>query len=155
MGAAFGNAVKVVADLYSANLLEFTDPVNWQDEIVNEATVLTRAIVTAQEALGNELGLEDRQYGNRGGNKSYQKSSPAGSTSTSGTDNDPDATPYTPSADGATPGQIKFLTALLSERGMDIGQYIGLLNKENAKRAIHRMAKKGFDTEEQVWDGIL
>ena len=152
-GYIFGGNLKVIGELYAAGVFEFSDPVNWVDELVSEVTQLTRATIQAQEDLGNELNLPDRQSNRSSGGSPKQAS--GGSTSTSGTDNDPDRFAYVPSSDGVTPGQVKFLSSLLDERGMAIGDFLPLLNKESAKRAIHWMAKKGMQNEAEIFNGIL
>ena len=156
LGMIFGNALTNVTKLYASGKLEFVNPGEWTDEIVSEVTQLTRAAVTAQQQLGKELQLPERQRGGTGGRKP-QTTSPqqasGGNTSQSGSD--PDAFPYKPSAEGVTPGQVKFLSSLLDERGMAIGEFLPLLNKESAKRAIHRMHVKGLSSEDEVFAGIL
>ena len=130
---------------------------DWQTQLVTETTQLTRQVVQAQIDLGNELGLPERQRGGGRSGGSSRKPTSNGPSSTSGTgnDDDPDRFPYEASAEGVTPGQVKFLSSLLDERGLAIGDFLPLLNKESAKRAIHRMYKKGLNSEDEIFAGIL
>lgn len=158
LGMIFGNALTNITKLYAAGKLEFVNPADWTDEIVSETTQLVRAAVDAQTALGKELGLQDRTFGGKksGGSRPQGTSQPqasGGNSSQSG--NDPDAFPYVPSNEGVTPGQVKFISSLLDERGYAIGDFLPLLNKESAKRAIYRMVNKGAEKEEEIFAGIL
>ena len=155
VGMAFGNALSNTANLYANNVLAFSSQ-DWQEELVNEAAVLARAALTAQQDLGNELGAVESTRTKSPSQGSPQRAS-GGNTSTGGTNkgDDPDRFPYEPSNDPATDGQVRFIKNLLDERGLSYTAYAPLLNKENTKRAIYRMVNKGAQSEEEIFDGIL
>ena len=154
LGMIFGNALTNTANLYSKGVLEFVSDA-WQDELVSEVAVLTRAALQAQVDLGNELNLPEPA--SRGRSQTSPKQASNGPTSTGGTKKgkDPDEWPYVPSDDPPSAGQVNFIKSLLDERNLTFDQFQPLLNKENTKRAIYRMVNKGAQTEEDIFNGIL